>query len=339
MIVRPRRWRGTAALRALVHETHLLPSQLVAPLFVTEEVADGPISIHSMPGVSRWPLPALESQARRLADAGVGGILLFGIPADKDPLGSAAWAPDGIVQRAIPLVRRAAPDLAILTDVCLCEYTDIGHCGLVNGHGVENPAHPQGAILDEPSVELLGRIAVSHAAAGADVVAPSAMLDGMVHGIRKALDDAGWSGVPILSYSAKFASVFYGPFREAAGGAPAFGDRRSHQLDPANVREALREHAIDVAEGADGLMVKPALAYLDVISATRARFADLPIAAYNVSGEYALVKTAAAAGWLDERRAVLEILTGIRRAGADLIITYHALDAARWLREPSDTNA
>ncbi len=233
------------------------------------------------------------------------------------------------MQRAVRAIKAAVPELVVITDVCLCEYTDHGHCGLLPPDRSGRAAVP----LNDPTLEILGRIAVSHAEAGADVVAPSAMLDGMVAAIRGALDAAGHAELPILSYSAKFASGFYGPFRDAAGGAPSFGDRRSHQMDVANAREAMREHALDIAEGADLLMVKPALAYLDLIRTTRDRFPDLPLAAYNVSGEYAMVKAAAAAGWLDERAVTLEILTAIRRAGADLIITYHAKDAARWLRD------
>jgi porphobilinogen synthase len=237
------------------------------------------------------------------------------------------------VQRAVRAIKKAVPELAVITDVCLCEYTEHGHCGIINGTAAPRDAHlPADYVLNDPTLELLGRIALSHAEAGADIVAPSGMLDGMVRAIRSALDGGGFAQLPVLSYSAKYSSSFYGPFRDAAGGAPAFGDRSTHQMDPANAREAMREHAIDIAEGADGLMVKPALAYLDVIRQTRDRFPDLPLAAYNVSGEYSMVKAAAAQGWLDERRAVVEILTAIRRAGADLIITYHARAAAEWLR-------
>jgi porphobilinogen synthase len=262
-------------------------------------------------------------------------VLLFGLPITKDAVGTAAYAADGVVQCAVRAIKQAVPEMVVMTDVCLCEYTDHGHCGLLNGvaPGLARPHLPKGYLLNDESAEVLGRIAVSHAQAGADVVAPSAMLDGMVAGIRAALDAAGFHHIPIMSYSAKFASGFYGPFRDAAQGAPQQGDRKSHQMNPANAREALRESDLDVAEGADVLMVKPALPYLDIVRSTRERFPGLPLAAYNVSGEYAMVKAAAQQGWLDERRAVLEILTGIRRAGADLIITYHAKDAARWLRE------
>ncbi|HSB53627.1 MAG TPA: porphobilinogen synthase, partial [Gemmatimonadales bacterium] len=288
--------------------------------------------IASMPGVQQWPVDRIGEEARALAALGIGSILLFGIPAAKDPEGSGAWPADGVVQRAVRAIKQAVPGMVVVTDVCLCEYTDHGHCGLINGlAGPSDPHLPHGYVLNDRTLDLLGRIALSHAEAGADVVAPSGMLDGMVSAIRIALDTGGFETLPILSYSVKYASGFYGPFREAAEGAPRFGDRSSHQMDPGNLREAMREHALDAAEGADGLMVKPALAYLDVIRATRDRFPDLPLAAYNVSGEYAMVKAAAASGWIDERRVALEILTGIRRAGADLIITYHARDAATWL--------
>ncbi|HMA39340.1 MAG TPA: porphobilinogen synthase [Gemmatimonadales bacterium] len=334
MIARPRRLRLTESLRALTAETRLEPSLFVYPLFVTE-IANAPVAVASMPGVSQWPVQAVAEEAAAAAAAGIPAVLLFGLPAEKDPVGSAAYAAEGVIQRAVRAIKAAAPHTVVMTDVCLCEYTDHGHCGLLNGSA---PGHvhrhlPAGYLLNDESVEVLGRIAVSHARAGADVVAPSAMLDGMVSGIRTALDAAGFEHIPIMSYSAKFASGFYGPFRDAAQGAPQSGDRRSHQMDPANAREALRESELDVAEGADLLMVKPALPYLDIVRSTRDRFPGLPLAAYNVSGEYAMVKAAARAGWLEERRAVLEILTGIRRAGADLIITYHAKDAARWLRE------
>lgn len=328
---RPRRWRLTPALRDLVRETHLAPGHLIAPLFVSEQ-ADTPRPIASMPGVFQYPVGDLAPAGRALADAGVGGVILFGIPRTKDAEGSGAWAADGGVQRAIGELKSAAPSLVVMTDVCLCEYTDHGHCGLINGaEGHTDPALPDGYVLNDPTLELLARVAVSHARAGADVVAPSGMLDGMVQALRTGLDTEGFGHLPILSYSVKYASAFYGPFRDAAEGVPRFGDRSTHQMDPGNSREAMREHALDLAEGADGLMVKPALAYLDVIRATRDRFPEVPLAAYNVSGEYAMVKAAAANGWLDEPRVTLEILTSIRRAGADIVITYHALDAARWL--------
>jgi porphobilinogen synthase len=331
MIARPRRWRLTPPLRALVRETELNPADLVAPLFVSERITS-PQPIRSMPGVQQWPIDRIAEEARSLAGLGIRSLLLFGIPAHKDAEGSGAYPADGVVQRAVREIKNAAPALVVITDVCLCEYTDHGHCGLINGlSGPADPRLPEGYVLNDATLEVLGRTALSHATAGADVVAPSGMLDGMVAAIRRALDGGGFEALPILSYSVKYASGFYGPFRDAAEGAPRFGDRSTHQMDPANLREAMREQALDVTEGADGLMVKPALAYLDVIRATRDRFPDLPLAAYNVSGEYAMVKAAAANGWLDERRVTLEILTGIRRAGADLIITYHARDAATWL--------
>jgi len=332
MIARGRRLRRLAGLRALVRETSLSHANLVAPLFVTH-TSGKPVPVASMPGVAQWPVERVADEAARLAALGIPAVLLFGIPRSKDALGSGSHARDGVVQRAVGAIKRTVPGLVVVTDVCLCEYTDHGHCGIVNGTaGFEAPHLPEGFVLDEPSVEILGRIAVSQAEAGTDIVAPSAMLDGMVAGIRRALDAAGFEHVEILSYSAKYASAFYGPFRDAAEGAPRFGDRTTHQMDPGNVREALREHRADLAEEADLLMVKPALAYLDVLRATREAFPEVPLAAYNVSGEYAMLKAAAANGWLDERRATLEVLTAIRRAGADLVITYHAGDAAAWLR-------
>ncbi len=331
MIERMRRLRRSPALRALVRETDLSPRRFVYPLFVSE-TATAPVPIASMPGVMQWPLDRIVDEAREAHALGIGAVLLFGLPARKDAGGSEAYNPDGVIQRAVRALKSAVPDLVVITDVCLCEYTDHGHCGLLPADAAER-ANATSLPLNDPTLDVLAKIAVSHAVAGADVVAPSAMLDGMVGAIRSALDSAGYAETPILSYSAKYASGFYGPFRDAAGGAPSFGDRRSHQMDIANAREAIREHALDLAEGADMLMVKPALAYLDVIRSTRDRFPDVPLAAYNVSGEYAMVKAAAAAGWLDERTIALEILNAIRRAGADLIITYHAKDAARWLRD------
>ncbi len=319
---RPRRLRRTAALRDLVRETTLEPSDVVQPLFVVPgEGTRNPIS--SMPGVEQLSIDLLGGEARELAALGVQAVLLFGIPSAKDPYGSESFAEDGVVQRAIRALKDASPELVVVSDVCMCEYTEHGHCGLLDSDGY---------VLNDETLEVLGRIAVSHAEAGADVVAPSGMIDGMVRAIRGALDGEGFESVAILSYAVKYASAFYGPFREAAEGAPAFGDRRSHQMDPANAREALREVALDVDEGADALMVKPALGYLDVVRSVREHFPELPLAAYNVSGEYAMVKAAAANGWLDERAAVLEVLTGIRRAGADLVVTYHAKDAAAWLQ-------
>ena len=319
---RPRRLRRTEALRELVRETSLEPSDFVYPLFVVPGM-DVRRPVSSMPGVDQVSADLLAVEARELAALGVKAIVLFGIPSAKDPHGLESFADDGVVQQAIGVLKDASPELVVMTDVCLCEYTDHGHCGLLDAEGY---------VLNDETLEVLGRIAVSHGEAGADVVAPSGMLDGMVGVIRSALDGEGLQRVAILSYAVKYASAFYGPFREAAEGAPAFGDRRTHQMDPANAREALREAALDVEEGTDALMVKPALGYLDVVRSVRERFPELPLAAYNVSGEFAMVKAAAANGWLDERAVVLEVLTGIRRAGADLVVTYHAKDAAAWLQ-------
>jgi porphobilinogen synthase len=319
---RPRRLRRTAALRGLVREHEVSPGDLIQPVFVVHG-SGVEREIPSMPGVSHLSVDAaLDREADRVVALGIPGVILFGLPASKDEIGSENFAPDGIVQRALRRLRDRAPDLLLITDVCCCEYTSHGHCGVLRGEVVDN----------DRTLELLGRVAVSHAAAGADVVAPSGMMDGMVRAIRAALDAGGHSDIAILSYAVKYASAFYGPFREAAESAPAFGDRRGYQMDPPNVREALREAALDEAEGADLLMVKPALAYLDVTRAVRER-TTLPLFTNNVSGEYAMVKAAAAHGWIDERRVVLEALVAMRRAGADGIITYHAKDAARWLRD------
>jgi porphobilinogen synthase len=317
---RHRRLRMKPRLRDMVRETVLSPDDFIYPLFVVpgngvrREVA-------SMPGVFNLSVDRLAAEVEPAIALSIPAILLFGIPETKDETGSGAYDPDGIVQRAIRLLKRECADLIVIADCCLCEYTSHGHCGLVR----------DGVILNDESVALLARAAVSQAEAGADIIAPSDMFDGRVAAIRAALDQDGFANMPILSYAAKYASCFYGPFREAAQSAPAFGDRRSHQMDPPNVREALREIETDIAEGADIVMVKPALAYLDVIRAARERF-DVPLAAYNVSGEYAMVKAAAANGWLDGERAMMEILTAIKRAGADLILTYHAVEAARALR-------
>jgi porphobilinogen synthase len=319
---RPRRLRRTPALRDLVRETTLEPGDLVYPLFVAE--GRGRTPIPSMPGIDQLPIDALEMEASELAALGIKAVLLFGLPTTKDPLGLESHADDGVVQQAIRVLKAASPDLVVVTDVCLCEYTDHGHCGVLDTDGY---------LLNDETLEILARIGVSHGEAGADVVAPSGMIDGMVGAIRTALDAEGLERVAILSYAVKYASAFYGPFRDAAEGAPAFGDRRSHQLDVANAREALREAALDIEEGTDALLVKPALGYLDVLRRVHERFPERPLAAYNVSGEYSMVKAAAANGWLDEREVVLEILTSIRRAGADLVVTYHAKDAAAWLRD------
>ncbi len=329
---RPRRLRISPQLRGMVRETRLSADDFIYPLFVTH--GEGLKSeISSMPGVFQWSLDLLLDEVASAARQGIPAVLLFGLPLHKDPIGLENFAPDGIVQQAVRAIKRSLPEMVVITDVCLCEYTDHGHCGIINTGFPDRPdPHlPEGYLLNDETLEVLAKVAVSHAEAGANVVAPSGMVDGMVGAIRSGLDAAGFAQTAILSYSTKYASGFYGPFREAAQGAPQFGDRRSHQMDPANSREALRETALDVAEGADMLMVKPALAYLDVIHSVRQAFPELPLAAYNVSGEYAMVKAACANGWLDERRTVMEILTGIKRAGADLIITYHARDAVRWL--------
>jgi len=318
---RPRRLRRTPMLRGLVRETTLLASDLIWPLFVVPgKNVKTPIA--SMPGQYHLSVDKLVEEVKAARDLGVLAIILFGLPEGKDETGSQAYARDGIVQQALERLKAEAPGVVLMTDVCLCEYTSHGHCGVLKGEEVDN----------DPTLDLLARQAVSHAKAGADVIAPSDMMDGRVGRIRTALDEAGFSHIAIMSYAAKYASAFYGPFREAAESAPAFGDRRGYQMDPANAREALREVDLDVEEGADIVMVKPAMAYMDVIRRVRRRV-DLPLAAYNVSGEYAMVKAAAERGWIDEKAIVLELLTGIKRAGADLILTYFAPDAARWLKE------
>jgi porphobilinogen synthase len=315
-LTRLRRLRSSGALRSLVRETRLDLDSLVYPLFVGPTTQPN----EALPALGRFSVDDLVAEAEELRRLGVPAVILFGIPDEKDEQGSGAWDDEGVVQRALRALRASAPGLVLVTDVCLCEYTSHGHCGVLEGEEVANDA----------TIELLARTAVSHVEAGADAVAPSDMMDGRVGAMRGALDDTGFGATPILSYAAKYASAFYGPFREAAESAPAFGDRRGYQMDPANVREALRECELDVAEGADVLMVKPALPNLDVIHAVRERF-DLPVAAYNVSGEYAMVKAAAASGWMDERQAALESLTAIKRAGADVVVTYWAKDVARWL--------
>ena len=323
---RPRRLRRPAPLRALVRETSLTPAQLIHPVFIAAG-RNVLRPIGSMPGHAQLSVDALAAEAEALAGAGLGTVLLFGIPEAKDATGSGAWAADGPVPRAIAELKRRSPSLTVIADVCLCEYTDHGHCGVVD------PA--RGEVLNDETLPLLARAAVAYADAGADIVAPSAMMDGQVRAIRAALDTSGHQHVAILAYASKFASAFSGPFREAAESAPAFGDRRAYQLDPANAREAIREADLDAAEGADLLMVKPAGPYLDLVREVRNRH-SLPLVAYQVSGEYAMLKAAAERGWLDERRAALESLIGIRRAGADLIISYYAREAARWLRESDD---
>ncbi len=317
---RLRRLRVTPGLRRMVRETVLTPDRFIYPLFVVHgEGIRRPIS--SMPGICQLSVDRAIAEAGQAVSLGIPAVLLFGVPAVKDAVGSENFADDGIVQQATRALKAAHPDLVVIVDLCLCEYTDHGHCGIIRDGRVDNDA----------TLDILGRAAVSYARAGTDLVAPSGMMDGMVAAIRAVLDGAGFLDVGVLSYAVKYASAFYGPFREAAEGAPRFGDRKTHQMDPANAREALRELALDIAEGADMVMVKPALAYLDVVRRVR-EACDLPVVAYNVSGEYAMLKAAAANGWLDERAAVSELLTGIARAGADLIVTYHALDAARWLR-------
>ena len=315
-VTRLRRFRRTSGLRGLVRETRLSLDDFVLPLFVGPE----PIDNDELPGLRRHSVDTVVREADELASLGVKAVILFGIPDVKDDEGSGAYDDDGIVQRALRALRERQPQLTLLTDVCLCEYTVHGHCGVLDGGEVDNDA----------TLNLLARTAVSHVEAGADAVAPSDMMDGRVAVIRAALDEEGYESTPILAYSAKYASAFYGPFREAAESTPAFGDRRGYQMDPANVREALRECELDVEEGADMLMVKPALPNLDVIRAVREEF-DLPLAAYNVSGEYAMLKAAAAKGWLDERQAAVESLTAIKRAGADVVISYWTKELARWL--------
>jgi porphobilinogen synthase len=320
---RPRRVRGSAPLRRLVRETTLAVDDLIYPVFVChgKNVRD---EIPSMPGIYHLSLDTLAQEAVAVAESGIPGMLLFGLPRSKDDAGSEAFDDEGIVQQAVRTIKEVAPDLLVVTDVCLCEYTSHGHCGVIRNGTVDN----------DLTLPVLARTALSHARAGADLIAPSDMMDGRVATIRGALDGAGFVDLPIMSYSAKYASAMYGPFREAADSAPQFGDRRGYQMDPPNAREALDEISLDIAEGADIIMVKPALLYLDIVRQARDRFVQ-PIAAYSVSGEYSMIKAAARNGWLDERRAALEALTSIKRAGADIIITYFARDVARWLREGS----
>ena len=319
-LYRPRRLRESPLLRSMVRETALRVDDFVYPLFAVHgRGVREPIS--SMPGQCRLSIDELLKECKDAASMGIPAVLLFGLPRDKDPRGTEAYAEDGIIQQAVRAVKDTIPDLLVITDVCLCEYTSHGHCGVVE----------DGRVKNDPTLELIARTAVSHAEAGADMVAPSDMMDGRVAAIREGLDEAGFPETPIMAYSAKYASAFYGPFREAADSTPQFGDRRSYQMDPANAVEAMREVALDVDEGADIVMVKPALPYLDVVREAAALRAA-PVAAYHVSGEYAMVKAASANGWLDERRVVLELLTSIRRAGADMVLTYHAADAAGWLR-------
>ena len=319
--LRPRRLRATPTLRRMVRETVLTPDDFIYPLFVVHgQGLQRPIG--SMPGQHQWSVDLLPRQAEEIADLGVPAVILFGLPAAKDAIGSENFAEDGIVQQAIRTLKDAVPELVVITDVCMCEYTDHGHCGILDERGY---------VVNDATLEILQRVVRSHAEAGADIVAPSGMMDGMVAAIRQALDTDGAHNTAIMAYAAKFASGFYGPFREAADSPPAFGDRKQYQMDPGNGREALLEVALDAAEGADILMVKPALPYLDVLAQVRAKF-DRPTAAYHVSGEYAMIKAAAQNGWIDERTVALESLTAIKRAGADMIVTYFAKDAARWLK-------
>ncbi len=319
--IRLRRTRQNETLRGLVRETHLAVEQLIYPLFIAEGLRE-PREVASMPGIMQWPLEHVGREAERISRLGIPAVLLFGIPNEKDEIGSQAYASQGVIQQAIRRLKAETPDVVVITDVCLCEYTSHGHCGVIYNGNVQN----------DESLQLLAQMALSHVEAGADMVAPSDMMDGRVGAIRHILDEHGYNQTPIMAYSAKYASGFYGPFREAAGSAPQFGDRRSYQMDPANVREALREIDLDIAEGADIVMVKPAMAYMDVIRRVR-EHCDLPLAAYNVSGEFAMIKAAARNGWIDERRVTMEVLTGIRRAGADMIITYFAPDVAQWLKD------
>ena len=320
-VMRPRRLRASDPIRRMVRENDLTVKDLIYPLFAIygEKVKN---EVSSMPGVYQLSVDNLLVEAAEVVKLGIPAVILFGIPETKDEVGSGGYAEDGIVQTAVRALKKEYPELLVITDVCLCEYTSHGHCGIVR----------DGEVLNDPTLELLARTAVSHAQAGADMVAPSDMMDGRVGAIRQALDEHGYSNLPVMAYSAKYASAFYGPFRDAAGSTPQFGDRRAYQMDPANGAEALRETRLDIAEGADIVMVKPALAYMDVIRRIKDEFA-YPVAVYNVSGEYAMVKAAAQNGWVDERRIVLEILTGFKRAGANLILTYHAKDVAKWLKE------
>lgn len=319
ILQRPRRLRGSTGLRRMIQETRLDQTDFIQPLFIAEEAKTAE-PIGSMPGIMRHPIHEVAAEAKAIYDCGVPAVMLFGIPAKKDEVASQAYAAEGVIQQSIKAIKDKIPELQIITDVCLCEYMAHGHCGIVEGN----------EILNDPSLKLLAQTALSHAAAGADMVAPSDMMDGRIAAIRHMLDENNFSQLPIMSYAVKYASAFYGPFRDAADSSPSFGDRATYQMDPANMREALREAQLDVEEGADILMVKPALPYLDIVLALRESF-DVPLAAYHVSGEYAMLKAAAERNWVDEKRAVLEALSSIKRAGADLIITYYAKQAAEWL--------
>jgi len=321
LIARPRRLRSSPTIRRMVRETTLSADDFIYPLFVDETISE-PMPIASMPGVSRIPISQVGSTVREVAALGIPGVVLFGIPATKDAVGSAAWDPNGVVQQAIRAAKEASPGTCVIADSCFCEYTDHGHCGVLHGEDVDN----------DKTLANLQKEVVSYAQAGVDIIAPSGMMDGMIAAIRWALDEAGFTQVPIMSYAVKYASGYFGPFRDAADSTPAFGDRASYQMDPANRREAIKEAMLDVEEGADFLMVKPALAYMDIIREVKDA-TDLPMAVYNVSGEYAMVKAAAEKGWIDEKRVVLETMLSFKRAGADLILSYHALDVARWLND------
>ena len=319
--LRLRRLRGTGPMRDLARETRLSPREFVYPMFVTHGHGVRE-AIEPMPGCYQMSLDVMSEEVDEVASLGIPAVLLFGLPAEKDPMGSEGYDPEGIVQEAVRVIKKNSPEMLVITDVCMCEYTDHGHCGVIDNGKVDN----------DQTLELLGRTAVSHVQAGADMPAPSAMMDGQVWAVRRALNAGGYEDTPIMGYAAKYASAFYGPFRVAADSTPQFGDRKSYQMDPANIRMAMREIESDIAEGADIVIVKPALAYLDVIKEAKAKF-DVPLAAYNVSGEYSMVKAAAQQGWIDEKPVTTELLTAIKRAGADIILSYHAKDIARWLQE------
>jgi len=319
--IRPRRLRQSPAIRRMVSETSLSMADFIYPLFVDESITEA-VEVSSMPGVFRFPVSDIGNMAKKVEEAGISGVIFFGLPSQKDAVGSEGWNDDGIVQQAIRAAKEACPNLCVIADTCFCEYTDHGHCGVLCGEAVDNDA----------TLENLKKEAVSYAKAGVDIVAPSGMMDGMIAAIRSGLDEAGFQDTVIMSYAVKYASGYFGPFRDAADCAPTFGDRASYQMDPANRREAIREALLDVEEGADMLMVKPALAYMDIVREVKDA-TQLPMAVYDVSGEYAMVKAAAASGWIDEKRVVLETMLGFKRAGADLILSYHALDVARWLSE------
>jgi len=321
LTIRPRRLRKTATIRRMVRETSLSPTDFIYPLFVDEGI-DKAIEVKSMPGVFRIPLSDVAKKVQEVEALGIPGVILFGIPNEKDDIGASGWDDEGIVQKAIRAAKEACPDMCVIADTCFCEYTEHGHCGVLCGEEVDNDA----------TLENLQKEAISYAKAGVDIVAPSGMMDGMIAAIRSGLDEAGFTETPIMSYAVKYASGYFGPFRDAADSTPTFGDRASYQMDPANRREAIKEALLDVEQGADMLMVKPALAYMDIVREVKDA-TNLPMAVYNVSGEYAMVKAAAANGWIDEKRVVLETMLGFKRAGADLILSYHALDVARWLND------